>query len=68
MIPLHLMTSVGCTLIEYAAQEGMETADDEAFTVLLGLADAARKQGIALIGEDEYAVLAARVAEVLDEL
>jgi hypothetical protein len=65
---MHLLTPIGCALMEYAAQDGMETADDDGFPVLLGLADAARKQGISLIGEDEYAVLAARVAEALDEL
>jgi hypothetical protein len=65
---MHLLTPIGCALVEYAAQDGMETAGDEEFAVLLGLADRARRQGIALIGEDEYAVLAARVAEALDEL
>jgi hypothetical protein len=65
---MHLLTPIGCALMEYAAQDGMETATDDLFTALLGLSTAARNQGIALIGENDYADLAARVAEALDEL
>jgi hypothetical protein len=65
---MHLLTPIGCALVEYAAQDAMEAATDDEFPVLLSMADSARKQGIAIVGENDYADLAARVTEALDEL